>query len=173
MNAAIKKAIEQSPMAQQALAAKQGINQLTTAIPDAVQGVKNAVGEQLEAQKDAVKGIVDERIAAAGLPAPGNVPAESENEPTEPVEGNGEYTNEVGEGNGEYAEEEDVYEGGARRRRRSSRRKVRKISRKGIRQMASRRGSRRATRRRATRKGRRASRRANRKSIRFSLALVF
>lgn len=159
MNAMVKAAIEQSPIAQQALAAKKGINQLTTAIPDAVQGVKNAVGEQLEAQKEAVKGIVDERIAAAGLPAPGNVSMEGENEPTEPAEGeeNAEASNEVEEGNAE----EEAYEGGARRRRHS--RKPRKISRKGIRQMASRRGSRRATRRRASRKGRRASRKAQRK----------
>lgn len=161
MNAAIKAAIEASPIAQQAKAAKAGMNQLTSAIKNVGPGIQEAVGEQLEAQKEAVKTLVDERIAAVGVPGAA----------AEGVEGEEEYTNNANQGKGNdyynengYSEEgdpEETYEGGARSRRRSRRGK--KISRRNIRQMASRRGSRRATRRRATRKGRRASRKAQRK----------
>ena len=153
VKAAVKAEIAASPIGQQALAAKQGITQLTTALPDAVQGVKDAVGEQLDAQKDAVKAIVDDRIAAAGLPTAGNNGSGEIEDPSE-------YAN-----NGSYENEDpSAYEGGGRRSRSRPTRRAKKISRKGINQMASRRGTRRSTRRRAgSRKARKASRKANRK----------
>jgi hypothetical protein len=159
VKAAVKAEIAASPIGQQALAAKQGITQLTTALPDAVQGVKNAVGEQLDAQKDAVKAIVDDRIAAAGLPTAGNTSAYANN-------GSGENEDPSAYANNGSGENEDYseYEGGGRRSRSRPTRRAKKISPKGINKMASRRGTRRSTRRRAgSRKARKASRKANRK----------
>jgi hypothetical protein len=174
----VKAEIEKSPIGQQALAAKQGIAQLTTALPDAVQGVKNAVGSQLAAQTDAVKDIVDSRIAAAGLPAAGNTSANANSENPSEYTNNG-YTGNNGSGEGDPSEYEyngsgenedpSAYEGGGRHTRRTRRshpsRRAKKISRKGINQMASRRGTRRSTRRRAASRkhGRKASRKVNRK----------
>lgn len=137
MAAAVEKTLEESNTAKKANAAKAGVNQLATAIPDAVQGAvgtiekrleeqKAAIDEKLKAHTERVQELVRSELRAAGIssvPAPTPTPAE---------------------------------QAGGRR--------PRKISRRGISKMASRRGSRRMTRRRAgSRKARRASRKAQRK----------
>jgi hypothetical protein len=163
VKAAVKAEIETSSIGQQALAAKRGIDQLTTALPDAVQGVKDAVGEQLEAQKEVVKSIVDDRIAAAGLQSAENNPASANN-------GSGEYENDSAYANNgytenEYAENEGSgeYEGGGR----VPRRRAKKISGTSINKMASRRETRRNASRKSSRKAeRKSSRKAERKASR-------
>ena len=67
IKAAIQAEIDQNPSIQQSKAAKEGIKALTTALPDVVQGIKSAVEKQLNDQKQEIKQIVDNRLAAAGL----------------------------------------------------------------------------------------------------------
>ncbi len=67
IKAAIQAEIDQNPSVQQSKAAKEGIKALTTALPDVVQGIKAAVEKQLNDQKEDIKKMVDDRLAAAGL----------------------------------------------------------------------------------------------------------
>ncbi len=163
---AIKDIVEQAKQnlrtdnaAQEASAAKEGLNQLSRTLPTSLQETINTISQKLEAQKEAINAklkdhtdsvmqMVRSELQTAAPTAPAaaaeSAPAPPAPAPAPPADADAPPS-----------------QGGFRRRSRS---RGKKISRRGISQMASRRGSRRSTRRRAgSRKARRGSRKAQRK----------
>ena len=211
LQSTVQQEIEQSKIAQQAASAKEGVDQLATAIPDAVQGAVRTIEGKLETQKQAIKDIVEQAkqnlrtdnaaqeasAAKEGLNQLSRTLPTSLQETINTISQKLESQKEAI--NAKLKDHTDsvmqmvrselqtdaapaaaaaaappapaapadadapTSQGGFRRRSRS-RAHAKKISRRGINQMASRRGSRRSTRRRAgSRKARKASRKASRK----------